>query len=77
MPFYTLILNDSSKSVVLAESMEELEAELVNRFSPEFRNEVKEVHWVDKTLHCAMNYQTGEIKRDIFTADTNPFGYRN
>lgn len=77
MPFYTLILNDNSKSVVLAESMEELETELANRYSPEFRNEVKEVHWVDKTIHCAMNYRTGEIKRDITTADANPFGYRN
>lgn len=77
MPFYTLILNDSSKSVILAETLEELEVEMSKNYSLEFKSEVKEVHWVDRTLHCTMDYKSGEIRRNIATADINPNGYRN
>ncbi|PRY86985.1 hypothetical protein [Mongoliibacter ruber] len=77
MPFYTVILNDSSKSVILAETLEELEVEMTENYSTEFKNEVKEVHWVDRTLHCSMDYKSREITRNIATADINPNGYRN
>ncbi len=76
MPYYTLILHDNSKTVVLAESKAELLEEIKKSYSTDLQTQIKEVHWEDRTLHFVEDFRTGEIRRDISTADVNPFGYR-
>ncbi|EIM76788.1 hypothetical protein A3SI_08786 [Nitritalea halalkaliphila LW7] len=75
MPFFTLYLHQGTKQVIEADDRNDLilkcQAEGIR-----FQQEVKEVHWTDRTLHMMEEVSTGEIRRDISTADVNPHGYR-
>lgn len=76
MPYFTLILHDSSKTVVLAETKSDLLDEIKKGYSTDLQTQIKEVHWDDSTLHYVEDYLTGEVRRNISKADINPFGYR-
>ncbi|MCC5920462.1 MAG: hypothetical protein LAT68_09795 [Cyclobacteriaceae bacterium] len=77
MLLFNILLKTNEEVKYSAPNREELLRVAFDGDEDKFRSHVEKVMWVEKGLQTTEIVETGEIKRQVVGADTNPYGWRN
>lgn len=77
MKEYTIIYrNDTSKQVEVADKTD-LIKQFFNENEELFKKEVRLLKWSELSMECTLDVDSGKISSEIFSADVNPYGWRD
>jgi hypothetical protein len=76
MIHFKITWTDGSEARKSYQSKEKLMQVLFEGKKSHFTSKVKRLEWVEKGIHHIEDVNSGEIRREVVGADTNPFGWR-
>ncbi|WP_425392382.1 hypothetical protein [Ekhidna sp.] len=77
MKEYTIVYKNKPSEEVAAVGKHELIKSHFEGDEKKFENEVSKLIWNELTMQCVLDVSENKVISQIFTADVNPYGWRN
>ncbi len=77
MKEYTVIYKNKPSKVLHAYDRTELIRNYFQNDTDLFKKEVSRVVWSEISMQCVLDTETGKVSSELFTADINPYGWRD
>lgn len=76
MKEYTIIYKDNTSKQVEVADQTDLIKQYFDGNEERFKKEVSLLRWNDLTMQFVLDVKSGELSKEIFSADVNPYGWR-
>lgn len=77
MKEYIVIYRNNTSREVAVTGKAELIKEYFGNSEEQFKKEVSLLRWTELSMECMLDVNTGKISSEIFSADVNPYGWRD
>ena len=77
MKEFRVIYKNKPSELVASPGRKELIKDLYGGNESQFKNEVDKLVWDELSMQCVWDVQEDKVTSQLFTADVNPYGWRN
>ncbi|WP_424961756.1 hypothetical protein [Ekhidna sp.] len=77
MKEYTIIYRNRQSEEVAAHGKSDLIKHHFDGDEDKFKNEVEKLVWNELSMQCVLDVSKDKVQSQLFTADVNPYGWRN